>query len=76
MKLIRAIAIGVIAILVIIVIAQNSEEMETRLLFVKLSMPRWMLLALNLLIGYILGILSAVYFDSPSRKVARAHRDT
>lgn len=46
-----------LAILIGIVIFQNTEPVETRILFMKITMPRAGLLAVTLLIGVVLGFL-------------------
>lgn len=51
---------AVVAILVIIVIFQNTEIVETRLLFITVSMPRALLLIVTLLLGVLLGLMTAV----------------
>ncbi len=51
---------GVVAILAIIVIFQNTEVVETRLLFIKVGMPRALLLIVTLLLGVLLGLMTAV----------------
>ena len=48
---------AVLAILIGIVIFQNTEPVETRVLFIKITMPRAGLLGTTLLIGIISGIL-------------------
>ncbi len=51
---------AVVAILVIIVIFQNTEVMKTRLLFVTVEMPRALLLIVTLLLGVLLGLMTAI----------------
>ena len=51
---------AVVAILVIIVIFQNTEIVETRLLFITVSMPRALLLIVTLLLGVLLGLMTAI----------------
>jgi len=46
-----------LAILVIILILQNTAPVETKLLFITLTMPRAALLAITMLIGIAIGIL-------------------
>lgn len=60
MKRIRLIAILVLAVLVVIVVLQNTEPVETRLLFATVSMPRAVLLFTTALIGYAMGILTSL----------------
>ncbi len=50
---------AVVAILAIIVIFQNTEVVETRLLFIKVGMPRALLLIVTLLLGVLLGLMTA-----------------
>ena len=52
-------AVAVIAILAIIVVAQNTQAVETRLLLVTVTMPRAILLLVTMLIGFVLGVLTA-----------------
>ncbi len=48
----------VLAVLGLLIILQNTQSVETRLLFITIEMPRAALLALSLLIGFLLGALS------------------
>ena len=48
-----------LSVLMIVVILQNTEAVETKLLFVSISMPRALLLLITLLIGFVCGILLA-----------------
>jgi len=56
----KIIAVLVFVLLILIVILQNTEEVETKLLFITMDMPRALLLFINLLIGYLLGIVTMV----------------
>ncbi len=51
---------AVVAILAIIVIFQNTEVVETRLLFITVGMPRALLLIVTLLLGWVLGLMTVV----------------
>lgn len=53
-----AIALG--AILVLIVIFQNTDPVETRLLLVTIEMPRALLLGVTLVIGFLLGLFTSI----------------
>ncbi|NNF44271.1 MAG: LapA family protein [Phycisphaerales bacterium] len=68
MKTARLIVVVIAAILAIIVIAQNTESVETRLLFATITMPRAILLVLTLLIGFVLGAVSAVWMRRSGAK--------
>lgn len=48
----------VLAVLGILIVLQNTQAVETRLLFITIVMPRAALLALTLLIGFLLGTLT------------------
>ncbi len=51
-----------VAILTLIVVLQNTEAVQTRLLFVTVTMPRVLLLFLMLVIGFILGVVGSLYW--------------
>jgi uncharacterized integral membrane protein len=55
----KLIIAGVLALLVLIVILQNTAAVETKILFITLTMPRAVLLIGTTLVGFILGVLSA-----------------
>lgn len=65
MKRIRLIAAMILAILVIVLMLQNTEPVRTRLLFATVEMPRALLLLTTVLVGYALGILTAVIWLRP-----------
>lgn len=50
----------VLIVLILIVIFQNTEPVETKILFVTITMPRAALLAVTMLIGAAAGILMAL----------------
>ena len=50
----------VLAVLTVIVVLQNTEAVQTKLLFVTVTMPRVLLLFLMLVIGFILGIVASL----------------
>lgn len=47
------IAIAIVALLTVIVVLQNTESVDTKLLFITLSMPRAALLFGTLVIGFV-----------------------
>ena len=51
---------AVLALLVLIVILQNTTPVETKVLFFTLTMPRAVLLIGTTLIGFLLGVLVAL----------------
>jgi len=56
-KLITAL---VLVLLLLVVVLQNTQQVETRILFVTLTMPRAALLAGTLLVGIAVGMLGAL----------------
>jgi len=68
MKKFKIIAIAVVSLLVLIVILQNTESVETKLLFVKITMPRAFLLMLTFLFGFIAGLLATIRLGSKTDK--------
>lgn len=56
-KLTAALALLVI---VLVVIFQNTEAVDTKFLFVTLTMPRAALLGITMLVGVVIGILIAL----------------
>jgi putative membrane protein len=60
MKRTKTIAFLVLAVLAVIILLQNTQTMETRILFVTISMPRALLLFVTLMVGFGLGILVAL----------------
>lgn len=52
----KNISLVVVLVLVVIVVLQNTESVETRLLFATLEMPRALLLFSTLVLGVIVGV--------------------
>ena len=55
-KLVLVVIIGILAIIVVV---QNTQTVDTKLLFVTVTMPRAVLLFITLVIGFVIGVLSA-----------------
>jgi uncharacterized integral membrane protein len=55
----KLIAAAVSAIIAIILVLQNTESVETHILFAKVEMPRAVLLLITFLLGFALGVLGA-----------------
>ena len=60
MTKLKLIILLVLSVLAIVLVLQNTQAVETRLLFVTVTMPRAALLGLTLLIGFACGILVAL----------------
>jgi len=60
---IRIVIAIVVAILAVIVVLQNTQAVETKLLLVTITMPRAVLLFVTLLVGFALGLITATWFS-------------
>ena len=68
MKKFKTIAIAVVLVLVLVLILQNTQSVETKFLFVKVTMPRAFLLMLTFLFGFIAGLLATLRFERKADK--------
>jgi len=68
MKRMKNIIVLVISLLILIVVLQNTQSVETRLLFMKVTMPRALLLFVTLLVGFVIGIVATSHFTGKSPK--------
>jgi uncharacterized integral membrane protein len=71
MKNARMIALSVLAVLVAVVVLQNTEAVETKILFMTVTMPRAVLLFVTAALGFAAGVLTAMVW---LRSQARADR--
>jgi len=62
MERFKLIATAILALLGAIIILQNTEPVETKLLFLSITMPRAILLIGTTLIGFALGVLVSFFF--------------
>ena len=56
------------ALLLLIVIIQNTEHVNTRILFWTFNMPRVVLLFLSMVVGFALGMTATLTWFSPRRR--------
>jgi len=56
----KLIGAGVLALLILIVILQNTENVQTEILFFSFSMPRALLLFFATFIGFLIGLFTSV----------------
>lgn len=68
MKKAKIIGALVVAVLVLIVVLQNTQPVETKILFATVSMPRALLLFITLLVGFLLGFGFNSYLTHTDRK--------
>lgn len=59
----RIVVAAVIAIVAMIVVLQNTQSVQTRLLFVTLTMPAAVLLFVTLVVGFVLGLIAAAWLN-------------
>ena len=60
MKKGKILLMAVLALLAIIIVFQNTEAVDTKLLFITVTMPRALLLIVVLLAGFILGLIAPI----------------
>ena len=68
MKNLKVIVIVVVSLLVLIVVLQNTQSVETKLLFMTITMPRAFLLFLTFLFGFVVGSVSTLSFSHKDKK--------
>ncbi len=70
MKRFKLIFTAILALLCVVIILQNTEPVETKFLFLSITMPRAILLMGTTLIGFALGVLVSFFFkqkDQPQK---------
>ena len=55
----KIIGVAVVTVLVLIILLQNTDTVETKLLFATIKMPRALLLFITLLVGFLVGLVTA-----------------
>jgi uncharacterized integral membrane protein len=68
MKRFKIIAIAVVLLLFLIVILQNTQSVETKLLFAEITMPVAFLLMLTFVFGFIAGLLATLRLESKAKR--------
>jgi uncharacterized integral membrane protein len=69
------VAIALISLVVLIVVLQDTQAVETNLLFLTVTMPRAALLFGTLIIGFAIGVLTAGHIISTAKRVAGTASD-
>ena len=64
----KVIGIAALTLLVLIVVLQNTQAVETHLLFLTLTMPNAALLFGTLIIGFAIGVLTAGHIVSIAKR--------
>jgi uncharacterized integral membrane protein len=76
MKKAKLIVIIVISILAFIIFLQNTESVETRILFMKVAMPRAILLISTFLAGFVAGTITTSLLLRKSGKKKTVTQDS
>ncbi|RQV97245.1 LapA family protein [bacterium] len=64
----KIICVAVIALTVVIVVFQNTQSVETKVLFYTVTMPNAALLFGTLIIGFAIGVLAAWHIMSSTKR--------
>lgn len=59
MKKAKIIIIAVVSLLALIIFLQNTEAVDTKVLFTTITMPRVLLLILTFMTGFVVGLITA-----------------
>ena len=64
----KIVAIAVITLVVVVVVLQNTQAVETKLLFLTVTMPNAALLFGTLIVGFAIGVLTAGHVVSSAKR--------
>ena len=64
----KIVAIAVIALVALVVVLQNTQAVETQLLFLTVTLPNAVLLFGTLIIGFAIGVLTAGHIVSSAKR--------
>ena len=64
----KILTIVTLAIVILIVVLQNTEAVETKVLFMSITMPRAALLFGTLIAGFVIGLLCATRIGTRSKE--------
>jgi len=62
MRKVKLTVIIVVAVLALIILLQNTEPVEARILFATTTMSRALLMMLMFVLGFVIGVLVPTYF--------------
>ena len=68
MNTLKVIAIAVIVVVTLIVVLQNTQAVETKLLFITLTLPNAALLFGTLIVGFAIGVFTAGHIVSSAKR--------
>jgi uncharacterized integral membrane protein len=75
MKKVKITIIAIVTLLALIVFLQNTETVETKFLFTKISMPRVLLLIMTFMTGFVVGLLTASHVLRKSSKPVKSSKN-
>jgi putative membrane protein len=64
----KILGIAVIVLIVVVVVLQNTQAVETKLLFLTVTMPNAALLFGTLIVGFAIGVLTARHIVSSAKR--------
>jgi uncharacterized integral membrane protein len=64
----KIVGIAVVVLLVVVMVLQNTQVVETNLLFLTVTMPNAALLFGTLIIGFAIGVLTAGHIVSSAKR--------
>jgi uncharacterized integral membrane protein len=64
----KIVGIGVIVLIVVVVVLQNTQSVDTKLLFITVTMPNAALLFGTLIIGFAISVLPAGHIVSTAKR--------
>ena len=65
----KIVGIAVIMLLAVVMVLQNTQAVETKLLFLTVTMPNAALLFGTMIIGFAIGVLTAGHIVSAAKRV-------
>lgn len=68
MNKLKVVAIAAVTLMVVIVVLQNTQAVETNLLFFKVTMPIAAFLFGTLIVGFAIGVLTAGHIVSNAKR--------
>ena len=68
MKHAKLISVVVLLLLVVIVVLQNTESVQTKILFITITMPRAILLIATAAVGFLAGLIAAIRIGMDNKK--------
>jgi uncharacterized integral membrane protein len=65
----KIVGIAVVVLIVLVVVLQNTQTVETKLLFLTVTMPNAALMFGTLIIGFAIGVMAAGHIVSVAKRV-------